>query len=357
MTVGSTSALESAYRMFVNRGDYILTEEYTFASAVETARPLGARWIGVAMDKEGLLPDSLDSILNEWDPSVRHGAPKPWLLYTVPTGQNPTGATQSLERRKEIYRIAQKHDLYIIEDEPYFFLQMQPYTGSSAPDVPPPATHEAFISALVPSFLSLDTDGRVMRLDSFSKVIGPGMRVGWITASEQIAERFVRSQEVSVQNPSGPSQLILFKLLEEAWGHAGYLDWLIYIRLEYTRRRDNMLDACEKYLPPEVASWTPPMAGMFHWIQIDWTKHPKYGRASVCEVEDEIFQRVVQEGALVAKGSLFRAQNDDPGTDLFLRTTFAAADADQVQEAIRRMGVALRDIFGLEPYTNGVAGG
>ncbi|KAG8527027.1 uncharacterized protein KY384_008456 [Bacidia gigantensis] len=136
-TVGSTSALELAFRMFVNRGDYLLTESYTFSSAAETGRPLGARWVGVGMDTEGLLPSSLDSILSQWDPAVHDNKPKPGLLYTVPSGQNPTAATQSFKRRKEIYRVAQKHDLYILEDEPYYFLQMQPYTGPNAPDVPP----------------------------------------------------------------------------------------------------------------------------------------------------------------------------------------------------------------------------
>ena len=358
MSVGSTSALDIAFRLLVSEGDCILAEEYSFASAMETGRPMGAKWIGVEMDKEGLLPSSLDSTLTNWDGSAHGGAPKPWLLYTVPTGENPTGATQSLQRRRDIYRIAQKHDLYIIEDEPYFFLQMQPYTGPDAPDVPPPASHEEFISALVPSLLSLDVDGRVMRLDSFSKVIAPGTRVGWITASEQIVERFIRHTEVSTQNPSGPSQMILYKLLEEAWGHSGYLDWLIYIRLEYTKRRDNIVHACERFLPCEVASWDPPMAGMFLWIQVDWTKHPRFDHGiTILEAEEDVFQQSIAEGALISKGSWFRAENDR-GKQLFVRATFAAVDdAEQVQEAIRRLGVALRKVFGLrsEKEQNGTA--
>lgn len=356
MTVGSTSALEVAYRMFITAGDYVLTESYTFSTAAETARPLGANWIGVDMDIEGLLPSSLDSILSNWDPKAHDNKPKPWLLYTVPSGQNPTGATQSLQRRKEIYRMAQKHDLFIIEDEPYFFLQMQPYTGRDAPDVPPPSSHEDFLNHLVPSLLSMDVDGRVIRLDSFSKVIAPGLRVGWITASEQIVERFVRHGEVSVQNAAGTSQIVLFKLLEEAWGHSGYFDWLINLRLEYTKRRDNILDACETYLPREVASWYPPMAGMFHWIKIDWTKHPEHGTKSIVEVEDDIFNAAIEKGALTSKGSWFRAEQGDPGEEIFFRTTFAAASNEDVQEAIKRFGEALRTAFGLEQKaTNGVA--
>ena len=263
MTVGNTSALDMALRMFTVRGDYLLTETYMFCSAVETATPMGVKCIGIDMDCEGLLPSSLEDLLANWDPSAHQGAAKPWLLYTVPTGQNPTGATQSEQRRREIYSIAQQHDVYILEDEPYYYLQMQPYTGPGSPSIPPPSSHDEFLSSLVPSYLSMDTDGRVMRMESFSKVIAPGLRTAWIVASEQIVERFVRHAEVSTQIPSGASQLILFKLLEETWGHGGYFDWLMNLRLEYTGRRDNICEACELSLPREVATFNPPMAGMF----------------------------------------------------------------------------------------------
>ena len=263
MTVGNTSALDMALRMFTTRGDYILAETYTFCTAVETATPMGVKCIGIEMDSEGLTPSSLENILVNWDPSTHQGAAKPWLLYTVPTGQNPTGATQSEQRRRAIYRIAQEHDLYILEDEPYYYLQMQPFTRLGSPSIPPPSSHEEFLSSLVPSYLSMDTDGRVMRMDSFSKVIAPGLRTAWIVASEQIVERFVRHAEVSTQIPSGASQLMLFKLLEETWGHGNYLEWLVNLRLEYTGRRDNICEACERCLPREVATFDPPMAGMF----------------------------------------------------------------------------------------------
>ncbi|THZ33193.1 putative aromatic aminotransferase Aro8 [Aureobasidium pullulans] len=347
MTIGSTSGLDVALRMFVERGDVVLTEDYTFATAVETAAPMGVRMVGVGLDDEGLLPESLDDILSNWDEAAR-GARKPFLLYTVPTGQNPTGATQSEQRRRDVYKVAQKHDLYILEDEPYYFLQMQPYTGSNAPDVPPPKTHADFLKSLVPSFLSMDVDGRVMRLDSFSKVVAPGSRVGWITASQQIVDRFVKHIDVSTQGPSGISQLVLFKLLEEHWGHAGFLDWLVHIRMEYTQRRDVMLSACEKYLPREVISWKPPMAGMFHWLQIEYEKHPDHQTMSVAELEEKIFQTIVDHGALVMKGSWFYADSQAKHDTMFFRTTYAAAPFDKINEAIKRLGDAVREEFKLE---------
>jgi len=193
----------------------------------------------------------------------------------------------------------------------------------------------------------MDVDGRVLRLDSFSKVISPGSRVGWITASEQIVERFIRHSECSTQNPSGFAQIILFKLLDETWGHAGYLDWLINLRLEYTKRRDVILHACENFLPREVASWNPPMAGMFHWITIDWTKHPHASTKTILQIEDEIFQAAVGAGVLCSKGSWFLAEGGS-GKKMFFRATFAAASSSDITEATRRFGEALRAAFALK---------
>lgn len=239
-----------------------MMEEYTFSSAQETVLPLGVKVVGIKMDGEGLMAESMDEVLSNWDESAR-GARKPYVLYTIPTGQNPTGATQSAERRKAIYEVAQKHDVFIVEDEPYYFLQMQPYAGADSAPVPRPANHGDFIKSLIPSYLSMDVDGRVLRLESFSKVLSPGSRVGWVVGSDQVIERFIRNCEVASQNPSGISQIVIYKLLDEHWGHTGYLDWLINLRMSYTSRRDSMIQACESHLPREIASWIAPTAGMF----------------------------------------------------------------------------------------------
>jgi aromatic amino acid aminotransferase I len=347
MSIGSTSAFDMALRMFVKPGDMMLAEDYTFAAAVEAALPTGVRLAGVPMDEEGLLPDAMDNLLSNWDASVQGGR-KPHLLYTVPTGQNPTGATSSAARRAAIYAVCQKHDIIIIEDEPYYFLQMQPYTGSSGPAVPPPSSHEEFLNSLVPSYLSLDTDGRVMRLDSFSKVLAPGSRIGWVTASQQIISIYQKHADLSTQGPSGVSQLLVWKLLDEHWGHAGYLDWLIHIRLEYTTRRNTILAACEKYLPREVVSWKPPMAGMFHWLQVDYRKHPKFKDLDVLEIEERVFLRAIDEGALVMRGSWFYADTEARHDTLFFRATYAAAPGEKIEEGVRRCGGAVRKEFGLE---------
>ncbi|KAF2750894.1 PLP-dependent transferase [Sporormia fimetaria CBS 119925] len=350
MSIGSTSGLDMALRMLSRPGDMMLSEDYTFAAAVECALPLGVRMCGVPMDSEGILPDAMDEILTNWDVADR-GARKPHLMYTVPTGQNPTGATASGARRRAIYKVAQKHDIYIIEDEPYYFLQMQPYTGSDGPNPPPPASHADFIKALVPSYLSLDTDGRVMRLDSFSKVLAPGSRIGWVTASAQIIKKYQQHADLSTQGPSGFSQLALWKLVDEHWGHGGYLDWLIHIRLEYTTRRNIILGACEKYLPKSIVRWNPPSAGMFHWLDIyAYKQHPLWDekRKNVEEIEERIFMKIIDEGALLMRGSWFYADPSQKHDTLFFRATYAAAPGEKIEEGVRRLGEALRREFGVK---------
>jgi aromatic amino acid aminotransferase I len=100
-------------------------------------------------------------------------------------------------------------------------------------------------------------------MDSFSKIIAPGARMGWVTASEQVIERIVRAHEVSVQNPSGFSQIAMFKLLHDTWGHLGFVKWLAHIQGEYTKRRDGLFEACDAFLPREIVSWVPPTSGFF----------------------------------------------------------------------------------------------
>ncbi|RAH48562.1 aminotransferase-like domain-containing protein [Aspergillus brunneoviolaceus CBS 621.78] len=346
LTPGGTFAWDAILRILCNRGDYIMMEEYTFSSAKETALPLGLKVVGIKMDEQGLLPEALDETLSNWDEATRGGR-KPRVLYTIPTGQNPTGATQWTERRKAVYEVAQKHDIFIVEDEPYYFLQMQPYTGADGTPAPPPANHAEFIKSLVPSYLSLDTDGRVCRIESFSKVLTPGSRAGWLVAPEQFIERYIRHSETTAQNPSGISQILLFKLLDEHWGHAGYLDWLINLRMQYTGRRDTLVVACEKHLPQEIASWVAPAAGMFHWIGIDWQKHPGLAAGKTRnQIEEEIFLAAIDNEVLVSRGSWFMATEVGEGK-MFFRATFAAASFENIDEAIRRFGNALRVQFGL----------
>ncbi|KAK9365216.1 pyridoxal phosphate-dependent transferase [Lipomyces kononenkoae] len=344
MSGGNTHAMETVFRMLINPGDYVLMEEYVFPETAEGLRPIRAKMIGIEMDDEGLRSDSLRQLLEEWDETARGGT-RPAVLYVVPTGQNPTGSTMSLRRRKDIYNICVTYDLIIIEDDPYYFLQMSEYVPGADPTVVKvPKTNQEFVSSLVPSMLSLDTQGRVLRLDSFSKVAAPGMRCGWITGSERFVERVLRHNEVGLQFPSGLSMAVLHGMLVEGWGQDGYLDWLVNLRAEYTNRRNALLNAMDKYLPREVCNWVVPSAGMFVWINVDYTKHPRRDNG-VEAVEMEIFEAGIENKVLILPGAWFKVNME--ARNVFFRATFASVSAQDMALAIERFGEVLRKGFGL----------
>ncbi|KAH3665817.1 hypothetical protein OGAPHI_004005 [Ogataea philodendri] len=345
LSVGNTQSWEATLRTFCNPDDTVVVEEYSFSSAIETVRALGISMAPVEMDDEGIIPEKLDQLFNEWDSPK----PKPKLLYTISTGQNPTGSSLSNERREAIYKIASKHDFIIVEDEPYYFLQMADYEKGASE--PPAVTHEQFLAGLVKSFSSLDVEGRVVRLDSFSKVLAPGTRLGWIVAQKKLLERFIRLHEVSIQTPSGFSQTLVAGLLGR-WGQDGYLDWLIGLRKEYTIKRNFTMNSLLKHMPKDVVAFEPPMAGMFFIVKIDASKHPKFatefGKDPI-KVETAIYEKSLEQGCLLIPGSWFKSPNfkEHGSTEIFFRGTYAAVALEKLDLGLSRFGKAIELEFGL----------
>lgn len=356
VSIGNTEAWDSTLRTFVTEGDAILVEEFSFSSALECAQAQGAITVPVAMDAEGMVPEALEKQLDQWV------GPKPKLLYTICTGQNPTGSCLSKERRKAIYEIACKHDFIIIEDEPYYFLQMEPYIeDESKREGKKVHNHEEFVKALAPSFLSMDVEGRVIRLDSFSKILAPGIRIGWIIGQADLLERYVRLHEVSIQCPAGLTVSLTNGVLQK-WGQSGYLDWLIGLRAEYTHKRDVAIDAVRDFFPKEVISYVPPVAGMFFTVSFDVTKHPKFKtefNENPLKVESAIYEQGLKQGCLMIPGSWFKAEGktNPPQPELedevhkknsiFFRGTYAAVPLDDLRHGLEKFGTAIRTEFGL----------
>lgn len=343
-------------RTFVTRGDSILVEDYSYSLALKAIKAQGVNTVGVPMDAKGILPEALGEILEKWV------GPKPKLLYTICTGQNPTGSCISFERRKAIYELACKHDFIIVEDEPYYFLQMEEYTTDmKAREDRHVHGHDSFIKALVPSYISMDTEGRVIRLDSLSKTLAQGLRFGWIVAQANLLERFVRLHEMSINSPSGLTQSVTYGLLNK-WGHSGYLDWLIGLRYEYTHKRDVAIDALNIHLPKEIISYVPPVAGMFFTVQFDATKHPKFKtdfNEDSLKVEDAVYKQALKQGCLMIPGSWFKTQSktDPPQPEIpenhatkntfFFRGTYVAVPLAELQKGLEKFGRAVRIEFGL----------
>lgn len=346
LTCGTTSALEIVLRMFCDRGAWIMAEEYTYPGAIEAAKPLGVGIQGVRMDDKGLLPNDLDLKLRSWDPA---NGPKPSALYTIPSGHNPTGTTQPIERRRAIYQVAEMHDLLIIEDDPYYLLQLSAGRDESGIGDENLRGGDEYLRRLPASYLSLDVSGRVIRLDSTSKILAPGLRCGWITACSQIVKKFQAHTEFSTGAPSGPSQLMLYKLLDETLGHEGFIGWLVNLSQQYRQCRDTLLQACRRHLPSLVCHWTIPQAGMFVWIRLDWSRLSAAGLTHRLEeiqspqlvIEDSIYMRAKENGVLISKGSWF-AVGISHSSDIYFRLTFAASSEDTLDQAVERFGNALQ---------------
>ncbi|WWD22194.1 hypothetical protein CI109_106685 [Kwoniella shandongensis] len=299
VTLGNTDGVSKVFQLLVEPDvDTVLTEGYSFSSSLNSARAKGAKVYPVRIDEHGLDPVDFEHVLSSWDETTQ--GRKPHILYTIPCGQNPTGTIQPQERYDAIYAVAQKHDVIIVEDDPYFPLQFTSYE----PDItkraeqlkearakmpPPPSKAEqddpAAIAkvfneyAAVKSYLSRDVDGRVIRIDTFSKVFGPGVRLGWVSANSLFVERLLRIGETSTQIPNGFSQAVLASYLSDKhWGIGGFIRWMWGVRLEYQAKRDFFLDKFREFVPSDLVSTTPCGAGMFQWLKVEVTKHPRFRR-------------------------------------------------------------------------------
>jgi DNA-binding transcriptional MocR family regulator len=181
-------------------------------------------------------------------------------------GQNPTGGLLSVQRRKEIYAICQRFDVLIVEDDPYWYLQYPSANSFSRLSDDDATTRKSsgfpFLDSLVPSYLSVDTDGRVIRLDTFSKTVAPGCRLGWVTAQPKVIERILRITESSTQQPSGFVQAMVAELIVgpqgseddgrggnkdgSGWKADGWVRWLEGLRTQYEKRMNTMCDILEE---------------------------------------------------------------------------------------------------------------
>lgn len=272
-----------------------------------------------------------------------------------------------------------------IEDDPYFPLQYSEYTPDrrlrnerlsaareSLPTLPSRpeednarAVAEAFKSyAGVESYFKRDVDGRVVRLDSFSKVFGPGMRLGWASASQQLVERLWRVGEVTTQTPNNMAQALLASYLAEpsqiaaaagqpapnqgGWGLAGWLRWLHALRLSYEAKRDFFLDAFYQHVPQDIISTTPARGGMFQWLHVDLKQHPRYTGENTRELIDELAESLMDAGVLVMPARLFVVESvpgerNDEKLAAF-RATFAGSE-ETIDKGLKLFGDEIRRWF------------
>ncbi|OKL63841.1 hypothetical protein UA08_00438 [Talaromyces atroroseus] len=432
MSCGSTDGLGKAIEALTNPWDEkkdwiqdkegVLFEEFAYMNAVQTVKPRGLNVVTVAVDSDGMKaagPGGLEDVLSNWD--FKKGR-RPHLMYTVTSvfppgfqvwldeevlmlvynslGQNPTGSTTPIERRKELYSLCQAYDIIIIEDEPYWNLQFPSLRETAAGYRGEAVRRDSyiknynsqgrssgyqFLDSLCPSFLSVDVDGRVVRLDTFSKTIAPGCRLGWITAQPAIIERITRITETSTQQPSGFVQAMIAQLLLEqqgstvaqtpdkdtsGWSMDGWVGWLEGLRDAYQRRVHDMCTILEEGKTvaidgvPGLDSWSViskapmydfdwPVAGMFIWIKIRYDTHPLlsiYGAEKVCTalwffLLKKPFQCIVAPGMMFAPTETMRGRAFQ-----YMRLCFAPMAEDAVSDISHNFVAGCRAFWQLENF-------
>ncbi|KAH7921371.1 PLP-dependent transferase [Leucogyrophana mollusca] len=374
LTLGNSDGITKLFRLLGERGDHFLTDEFSFPGMTNAPLSYGIKWVGVKMDAGGMIPEEMEKILQNWNEASGR---RPHVLYIIPVGQNPTGTTLSLERRQKIYAIAQKWDLIIIEDDPYYFIQFD------QPPVETPSDDQGnyskrFAKSLIPTILSMDTDGRVLRIDSFSKIIAPGMRLGWITSNRMFHDKLVTYTDSGPQHPHAFGQAFVTEMLsEKGWQMDGFCRWLQSLRLDYQRRRDFLLEVFRREVEPTgYASVNVPEGGMFVWIEVYFERHPRYrseppvaGSSTVAPRTNvevlllELLEKFIELDVVIMPSVLFAIEEhprwiDDGARHVpirdrtrFYRATFAGTE-ETIEKGMTRLGRALREFFDGPPLTS-----
>ena len=300
ITTASQQGLDLLAKIFINRGDKVILELPSYVGGLGAFNAYGADMIGIPMDQEGisskLLRNKLIKLLSKGE--------KPKFIYLVPDFQNPAGVTISLNRRKEIIEIAHEFDILILEDSPYRELR--------------------FEGEPVPSIYSLENQGHIILLGTFSKILAPGFRIGWVVAHTDIINKLVIAKQSADLCSSTFSQRILGRFLEK-----GYLEKNIEkVKKMYRKKRDLMIEGFEKYMP-EGVSWTTPEGGLFLLVTV-----PKYIDT------DKLFDYALKYNVAYVIGSAFHC--DDSGHNT-MRINFSYASEEQIKIGVERLAKAIKE--------------
>src|SRR6266566_2781182 len=234
VTNGSQQALDLIGKIFLNPGDTVLVEKPTYMGALQAFNQYEATYAVVPMDEDGMCVDDVERILTRQ---------RIKFMYALPNFQNPTGRTMSLERRQRLVELASHFGVPIVEDDPYGELR---YEGHR-----------------LPTLKSLDTDGSVIYLGTFSKILAPGFRLGWILASPEVMETLLHGKQSSDLHTGMAQQMATYEVAK-----GGFVDQHVErIKAFYRERRDVMLRSIEEHFPAD-AHYTRPAGGLFVWAEL-----------------------------------------------------------------------------------------
>jgi len=343
VSAGNQDALDKAFTMLVNSsdrleevpmpkeldaqnkgpagklhpGDFVLIENPTYSGVINAFSPLTSNVLPVDTDKNGMRPDKLLHMLEPWKPedAKNPASDIPRVLYTIPNGSNPTGFSLTEERKREIYQIAREYDLIILEDDPYYFLQYQ--------------------QPFAPSFLSMDVDGRVLRFDSFSKILSSGLRLGILSGPKPLIDNINLHSQVSTIQPSGISQMMVSTLFDK-WGTSGFEEHIEKVIDFYRSQKEAIIESCKKHLTG-IATWEEPSAGMFLWIKIHGLSNN--------DTTDLIQTKAMAKQVLLCPGSVFLAdgyKSAKPASP-YVRAAFSVATPENIDLGIQRLAELIKE--------------
>jgi DNA-binding transcriptional MocR family regulator len=298
LAYGSSQILGLLPYVLLEPGDTVIVEAPTFSGAVTRFRMAGAQIVGVPVDAHGLDVDALETLLVE----LRARGVRPKFIYCIPTFQNPTGATLSLQRRERLVQLAAAHGVLVVEDDAYVDLR--------------------FRGAPLPPLAALDGEGWVVRVGTFSKILAPGLRMGWAHGAQALIDRLLMFK---VEGGSGP---FLTRLVAQFAADGRLDEHILALRELYAAKCATMAAALRRELPD--AQFAEPDGGFFIWLCL-----PDGVLASA------LHPVALQHGVELLAGP--RCFADGSG-DAFIRLAFSVEPAPRIEEAVRRLGAAVREL-------------
>ena len=299
ITHGSAQGMHLATQVFIDRNDVVMVGLPTYFGGPGAVRSRGGRVVGVPVDKHGLDTSALKQQIKR----LKASGKRVKGVYIIPNFQNPTGATLSLKRRRQLIRLSEAYDLIIFEDDPYGELRFE---GRS-----------------LPSLKSLDENNRVIHLRSFSKTFVPGMRLGWVYGEKAAIRQMAVAKQFADAATNTPAQHILLEFIRQ-----GLLDRQIKENISFYRaKRNYMLEQMERYFPAEV-SWNRPQGGFFIFVKLPGSLDAA-----------ALFHQAVKHNVAFVTGQPFFVDGSGQNS---LRLSYAQADREDIKIAIQTMGKLIK---------------
>ena len=296
VTSGSQQGLDFSGKVFLDPNDIVICESPSYLGAINAFKAYECQFREVETDKDGMILEDLEKTIND-NENVK-------FIYVIPDFQNPSGKTWSLERRKGLLEIAKKYDLVVVEDNPYGELR---YEG----------TH-------LPALKSMDTDGRVVFLGTFSKTFAPGLRIGWVCADQELLNKYIMVKQGSDLQTSSMSQRELSVYLDD-YSLDDHIDKIISV---YKKRRDLMLKTMSESFPKE-AEYIVPEGGLFIWVELPESIDTK-----------ELMVKAVADKVAFVPGGSFFPNSDTKNT---MRLNFSNMNEENIVIGIKRLGKLLHN--------------